>query len=284
MKNIFYLASVIFITATTSFAQKSQQAEGGNKTDLPIVYLNDNISVHFISPEPIQYVDISNKRIFGDLPVKNILRIKHIDSLKKAAYGYSDNAIITIVGEKFIAQYSVIYDPSTSDNLLKTNIDVLPNDMKALNIPGITMSEREMRSYALEVIKRKPKIFSISANAYGIKTTVNNIYTLDDYVFLDISFKNKTNLKYDIDEVRFKIEDKKIVKATNVQSLEIKPDFILNDSKSFKSYFRNVYVFKKFTFPGNKVLSVEMNEKQISGRTITLLMHYSDLLNADVIE
>lgn len=41
-----------------------------------------------------------------------------------------------------------------------------------------------------------------------MKIVLNNIYTLDKYFFIDISMINKTKIRYDIDQIRFKIEDK----------------------------------------------------------------------------
>jgi hypothetical protein len=35
------------------------------------------------------------------------------------------------------------------------------------------------------------------------------------------------------------------------------------------------------TFPNDKVLTIEMSEKQISGRSISLNIDYEDVLNAD---
>jgi hypothetical protein len=35
------------------------------------------------------------------------------------------------------------------------------------------------------------------------------------------------------------------------------------------------------TFPNDKVLTIEMSEKQISGRNIALNIDYEDVLNAD---
>jgi len=40
-------------------------------------------------------------------------------------------------------------------------------------------------------------------------------------------------------------------------------------------------VFEKFTFPDEKVFTVEVSEKQISGRTVILRIDYADVLNAD---
>jgi len=51
----------------------------------------------------------------------------------------------------------------------------------------------------------------------------------------------------------------------------------------FQHTYRNIIVFKKLSFPGNKVLNIELNEKQISGRVITLSVSYKDVLDADVL-
>jgi len=56
---------------------------------------------------------------------------------------------------------------------------------------------------------------------------------------------------------------------------------VLEQSKSFLHGYRNVIVVKKMTFPNDKVLTIEMSEKQISGRSISLNIDYEDVLNAD---
>jgi hypothetical protein len=56
---------------------------------------------------------------------------------------------------------------------------------------------------------------------------------------------------------------------------------MLQQAKSFKYGYRNVLVIKKMTFPNDKVLTIEMAEKQISGRNIMLNIDYEDVLSAD---
>ena len=267
-----YLFVVAMIIATLhSFAQTT----GLKKTDLPIVYLPDSLSVHFISPEPIQYVDISTKNIIGDLPVKNVLRIRYKDTIK------SKDAVLTIAGEKFLAQYHIQW--STNANaLVKSEIEINPGETRPLDI-GIGLSQPELLRLSTELFCKHRETNLEHSEAYGIKARLNHIYTLGDYVFLDLSYDNRTKLHYDIDEFRFKIDDKKITKATTVQSLEIKPEFVMLDQPGFSRHYRNIFVFKKFTFPGNKVLHVELNEKQLSGREITIQIPYKDILNADIV-
>lgn len=119
--------------------------------------------------------------------------------------------------------------------------------------------------------------------AYGLSAELNQVYTAGDFIFLDISFYNSSNLVYEPDEIRFKIEDKKITKATNVQSVELKPAWQLYPLAPFKKRFHNIYVLKKATFPDNKLLTIELAEKQVSGRTVTLQLKYGDLLHADAL-
>lgn len=279
-KKILSVIAILSI-AVTSFAQN---IEGTFKKELPTIYITEDLSIHFVSPEPIQYVDISTHHIVGNLPVKNVLRIKAVkDSLKNIQFGLvnRDVAVITIVGEKFMAQYNVAYIADAERVNLPTSIHIDPSSMQPLDNPSVGFSEPELREFATSILKRKRQFHSVSSKAYGLKSELNNIYTVGDYVFLDLTYSNNTNLKYDVDQIRFKIDDKKIVKATNVQSVEIEPVFTLYKNTSFKRSFRNIYVFRKFTFPGNKVLNIEMTEIQISGRLINLQLDYSDLLNAD---
>ena len=65
--------------------------------------------------------------------------------------------------------------------------------------------------------------YDVSTKQHGLQVKLNNIYTMDKYFFIDVSLFNKTNIRYDIDLIRFKIEDKKQTKSTNYQEIEIFP-------------------------------------------------------------
>jgi conjugative transposon TraN protein len=270
MKKYLLVLAAILTTAVHSFAQL-------NKRDLPVVYLPANVSVHFVSPEPIRFVDISVKDISGDLPVPNILRIHVRDSLTR----FSD-AVVTITGEKFIAQYRVVPCPDDHDGTVQTEIAVQPPDCRPLDNPEIGLSQPELKANALRLLAMRPANPVEKAKAFGLQGSLFHIYTLGDYIFLDLGFHNQTKLPYTIDQLHFSIEDKKITKASTVQSVPITPLYVLQDIPGFDKYYRNIFVFKKLTFPGNKVFSIGLSEKQLSGRTLTLKADYKDLLRADV--
>jgi conjugative transposon TraN protein len=250
------------------------------QSPLPVVYLPANATLHFISPEPIQYVDISTKEISGDLPLKNVLRLKLRDSIRTiSGSAFPIDAVITIAGERFIAQYHLSGVRTDAASF----IEIVPSDTRPLDISGIGFSQNQLKAMAMGIAASGEGNMVRKKEAFGISGRLNHVYTAGDYIFLDISYRNKTNLKYDIDDLRFKIEDKKVTKAANAQSFEIKPEFILFATAGFSRHYRNIFVFKKLTFPGNKQFRVELSEHQVSGRVLNLDISYKDILNADLL-
>lgn len=270
MKRYLLLLAVFITAAGQGFAQLK-------KRDLPVVYLPENVSVHFVSPEPIRFVDISVKAVSGDLPVPNILRIHTRDSVAR----FSD-AVVTITGEKFIAQYRIVPCPEDRDGTVQTEIAIAPSDCRPLDNPDIGLSQPELKANALRLLAMPPDDPVEKIKAFDLQGFLYHIYTLDDYIFLDIGFRNQTRLPYTIDQLHFSIEDKKVTKASTVQSVAVKPLYVLQDIPAFDKYYRNIFVFKKLTFPGNKVFCIGLSEKQLSGRTLTIKADYKDLLHADV--
>jgi conjugative transposon TraN protein len=275
--NKFLLSFACLLAGLHSYAQLTPFAEGVKKNSLPIVYLPENVSMQFISPEPIQYVDISAKSVIGDLPLKNVLRIRLKDSVNSA------DAVITIAGEKFITQYHVIRADSITARDTRTEIAIDPGNTRPLDISGVGLSQNQLKQMALDLFCKRPGKAIEKTKAFDLKASLYHVYTAGEYIFIDLGYRNKTNLVYNIEGFRFHIDDKKITKATNVQSVELKPEFILFNNPLFQKTYRNIIVLKKITFPGNKVLHIELSEKQISGRVITLNITYQDVLDADTI-
>ena len=258
----------MFLAASLSaYSQKSD-----NK-DIKVVYVNELITTHFVSPEPIKYVDISTDDVAGDIPVDNIFRIKP----KKAN---PKTGMVTIVGERYMVQYKLVYSESASAN---SEVRIDPTQVDDFLNPNVSMSLLDMDKFSLLAVQNKPGVNAVSTRNQKMTISLNNIYTIGDYFFIDVSMKNETNIMYKIDQIKFRIEDKKVVKATNFQQIEIEPVRQLYNISSFKKKYRNVFVFKRFTFPDEKVFNIEIAESQVSGRTISLKIDYSDILNADTL-
>ena len=186
---------------------------------------------------------------------------------------------MTIVTERYRAQYALLYTTRLQEAVIDKQI--LPEEKIAYNNPSVSLSTEDMTKYARAIWNSSARIRNVSTKQHRMMMRLNNIYSVGDYFFIDFSIENRTNIRFDIDELRIKLADKKQSKATNSQIIELTPTLVLDQSKTFKHGYRNVIVLKKMTFPNDKVLSIELSEKQISGRTITLNIDYEDVLYAD---
>ena len=276
MKTKFFIAAMALVCSVAGVSAKNR------------ILVNNEVTTHIVMPENVKLVDISTTKIAGNQCNDNIVRIKpYIEGQDdpnpdNRPAQYSDNELIgtlTLIGERHIAQYDVIY---TSRPTSAASVLYVPyTDLESYVNPDVTMPESEMARYAGAVYGSGRKYNQIVSKKHGMKAVINNIYSIGDFFFIDYSLENKTKIPYDIEELRVKLTDKKEVKATNSQTIELTPVFSLNSAKKFKKHYRNVLVIPKLTFPDEKVLTLEISENQISGRVLSMTLHYEDILNAD---
>ena len=268
IQKILSLALGITFSAT-AFAQQTYE-------EMELLTVNEQVTTVITASEPIRFVDISTDKVAGDQPINNTIRLKP----KEAGHADGDIlAIVTIVPERYRTQYGLIY--TTRMNEAVSDKEIQLQERQAYNNPAVTMSTEAMYNYARTIWNSPAKFRDVSIKQHRMVMRLNNIYSVGDYFFIDFSITNKTNIRFDIDELRVKLADKKVSKATNNQIIELQPELVLEQAKSFHHGYRNVLVIKKLTFPNDKILTIELSEKQISGRTIHLNIDYEDVLSAD---
>ncbi|TWI15690.1 conjugative transposon protein TraN [Sphingobacterium siyangense] len=279
MRNLFLFLSALFLIAKVP---AMGQSPGDHLLgDLKSIRLSKGNTVHILSPEPIRYVDISSKKVAADLPMENLLRLKIVpDSLNLDGVG-AELGSVTLVGENYLTQFRALQ----SEQYVETRSPVLyqidPLTVVPLEQAENSLSRSQMRSLSYTLLAQSDKRPLRKEERFGVGIHLNSIRTVGDFIFLDLSFTNKTKLSFRPDQLRFFIEDKKITKATNVQSVEIEPIWQFGPFDVLRKKNRNIYILKKVTFPGSKILRVSLTEKQMSGRTIDLKIKYQDILNAD---
>lgn len=247
------------------------------KNGLKTLYLNRDITTFISTGDNIKLMDLSlpGNVVAGNQPGENIVRIKPIHPGTDGA----DMGVITIVCECSLIQFNLRYRENPQEATSHYQCEDL-DGVSYLN-PAVDMTSSQMHTHAWNIINSDRKFYNVSTAANRLRMTLNNIYTEGNYFFIDVSLLNRTKIKFDIEEVRIKVCDKRKVKSTNHQELEIVPVMTLKDIKSFQREYRNVFVLPKLTFPDEKVLTITVAEKQISGRTITLTIDYTDVLCAD---
>ncbi|OUP35683.1 conjugative transposon protein TraN [Bacteroides sp. An19] len=259
----------VLLTGTAVRAQRTYN-------EMEQLTVNEQVTTVITATEPIRFVDISTDRIAGDQPINNTIRLKPKDA------GHGDGevlAIVTIVTERYRTQYALIYTTRMQEAV--TDKEIQQVEMTAYHNPAVSLSTEDMYRFARQVWLSPARYRNVSRRQHRMTMRLNNIYAVGDYFFIDFSIENRTDIRFDIDEIRVKLADKKVSKATNAQVIELKPEMELERRRSFLHGYRNVLVVKKMTFPNDKVLTIEVSERQISGRTIALNIDYEDVLCAD---
>lgn len=244
--------------------------------EMELLTVNEQVTTIITATEPIRFVDISTDKVAGDQPISNTIRLKP----KEAGHADGDVlAIVTIVTERYRVQYALIYTTRLQEAV--TDKEVQMEEQQPFHNPAVSLSTEDMYRFARQIWTTPARYRDVSNRKHRMIMRLNNIYAVGEYFFIDFSVENRTDIRFDIDEIRVKLADKKVSKATNSQIIELKPEMMLEKNMSFLHGYRNVMVVRKMTFPNDKVLTIEMSEKQISGRTISVNIDYEDVLNAD---
>ena len=271
MKNIVIVAAAMLLVSSAKAQQTYQELEQ--------ITVNEQVTTVVTASEPILFVDVSTDKVAGDKPIENTVRFKPKDA------EHTDGevlAIATIVTERYRTQYALVYTTKMTEAV--TDKEIAPYERTAYRNPAVSLSTEDMTKFARRVWNSPAKIHNVKAKSNRMLMRLNNIYAVGEYFFLDFSVDNRTNIRFDIDELRVKLVDKKVQKATNNQTIELPLALVLDHSRSFLHGYRNVIVFKKMTFPNDKVVTIELSEKQISGRAISISVDYEDVLSADAFD
>lgn len=272
MNTLKHITAALFCTLSISaMAQRTMD-------DMEYITVNEKVTTVITATEPVRFVDISTDKVAGDQPISNTIRLKPKEGVETNEDG-SLLGIVTIITERYRTQYALIYTKMPKEAV--TEKTILEREKIAYTNPAVSMSSDEMIRFARRIWNSPAKIRNVGTRQHRMTMRLNNIYTVGEYFFLDFSVDNHTNIRFDIDQLRLKLSDKKQVKATNVQTVELTPELVLDESKSFKHGYRNVIVVKKLTFPNDKILTIELSETQISGRNIQMNIDYEDVLSAD---
>ena len=184
------ICGIFLFSSVSTFAQIETPEK--RVTDLTNLEISKGVSLHIISPEPIQFVDLSTKNLTGDLPAENIARIKITDVLDldsiavKQNIDLNDLGVITIVCQSYMAQYKVKYLDIQRDAV--TNIQIQPEDMQPLEYPKMAFSSTELQKFSLNILRKKIVNKPIrEVKNLKLKMQINNVYVVNDYIFLDMT-------------------------------------------------------------------------------------------------
>ena len=247
-------------------------------------------TVHIIFPAAVRYVDLGSTKIIAGKAegAENVIRIK------AAVRNFEDEtnfSVITDDGSFYSFNVRYVQEPE------KLNIEM--KDQVAKNPPGKTQAGagdvylKELGNEppaAVNMImnniykKDKSDIKNISSKKYGVEFSIKGIYTNNGMLYFHSQIKNITNIPFDIDFITFKIVDRRVTKRTAVQEQVLTPLRVLNNNQSIrgKSVSRAVFTLEKFTMADNKMLVIQIFEKN-GGRHQSVTITNRNLVKAKLI-
>ena len=291
MKNhlkTFWAFALILGFAVQSFAQDSAKTPLAlGKIEPYKMEVTYDKTSHLIFPTAIRYVDLGSEYLIAGKveDAENVLRVKASVRDFEPETNFS---VITNDGRfyNFNVYYSS-YPNALSYDLLTMQKAVDKANGNDVLFEDLGNNSPSLAGLLLETIYKKDKriVKHIGAKSFGIQFILKGIYIHNGKYYFHTELRNRTNVPFQIDFVNFKVVDKKVAKRTVVQERPMIPlrTYKPLDGINGKSTEQNVFLLDQFTIADDKVLLIEIFEKN-GGRHQTLQIENFDLIKARLID
>jgi len=277
MKKISVIVAVAFLLLA-SIKTFSQNAAIESSVIEPFhLAIGFNKTTNLVFPYAITSVDKGSKDVLAQkaIEAQNILQVK----AGKVNFEETNLTVITADGQL----YSYVLNYASNPSVL--NIRFTGNDNRKTNVLfSKGFNEAVMQSDSKKVAGKKRTLHHIKDKKYGITLILNNVFIREDAMYYQVKIENTSNIRYDIDQLRFFIRDQKKSQRTATQELEVKPLYVFNNTTTVFDHSDHIIVFAlpKLTIPDKKYLAVELMEKD-GGRHLSLSVKNRHLITAEII-
>jgi conjugative transposon TraN protein len=240
--------------------------------------LSDNKTTNIIFPYTIKSVDRGSADVLAQV-VKgfgNVLELKaNIPNFQQ-----TNVTVITSDGRfySFLADYSS--DPKTLN--LSFVSDKQPSQ-RSVALPDDKYNEALLDRSSIKMLQAKSFLHK-KIKSQQMKLRLLGIYLKDSLMWFKLSIKNQSQVAFDLDNISFSVEDKKQVKRTAKQEIQLQPVYTKlvrvvkgNTTKEM------LLAFKPFTLSNAKRLKIQIREKA-GGRNLILLVKARKLLRARLLK
>ena len=250
-----------------------------------------NKTTHVIFPSEIVYVDLGDENLVAGLAdgAKNVLRVK---SAVKSFKTETNLTVITDDGCFFtfnvkFAKEPLLLNIEMTDFIHDGEAVNRPNNAQEIYLERLGQESPMLVKLIMKSIYKQDRreIKHIGSKRFGVQFILKSIYTNNGLLYFHTELKNTSNIAFDIDYISFKIVDKKVVKRTAMQEQVLEPlraqnyVTVVNGKKSE----RTVFALEKFTIPDDKLLVIEVAEKE-GGRNQSFVVENGDIVRANVID
>ena len=258
-------------------------------------------TVHILFPSPVTYIDIGSMDIIAGKAdgAENVVRVK---AAVRNFIAETNLTVITEDGGFFTFDVHYAENPAVST----VNLTVQEPQTKGVKEPTaagdplspapVTKSRVLLREVGREkpaTVKRmlsdiyrqnRTDVKGIRTKKYGIEVEVLGIYVFNDVIYMHTCISNDTNISFEVDARRFIVADRKLTKRTAQQQTPLEILRVCNDPAVVRGHQRQrtVFALPKLTIPDDKVLLLEIIEKN-GARHQTVEIAAKELLDAKLL-
>ena len=244
-------------------------------------------TVHIIFPSAVRYVDLgSNWIIAGKADgAENVIRVK---ATTEEFPGETNFSVICEDGSFYSFNARYAHEPEMLNIEMK---DFLENgDTTDFSHTRMNIHFRELGNESPLLVKLimqsiykedRREIRHLGCKRFGVQFLLKSVHSHNGLFYFHTETRNRSNVAFRTDFIRFKIVDKKVPKRTAIQERVIDPVRSYNEVlvTEGKSDVRTVYAVPQFTIPDDKLLVIELFEKD-GGRHQTIRVENADLVAA----
>ena len=244
-------------------------------------------TVHIIFPSVVRYVDLgSNWIIAGKADgAENVIRVK---ATTEGFPGETNFSVICEDGSFYSFNVRYAHEPEMLNIEMK---DFLENeDTTDFSHTPMNIHFRELAGESPLLVKLimqsiykedRREIRHLGCKRFGVQFLLKSVHSHNGLFYFHTETRNRSNVAFRTDFIRFKIVDKKVPKRTAIQERVIDPVRSYNEVlvTEGKSDVRTVYAVPQFTIPDDKLLVIDLFEKD-GGRHQTIRVENADLVAA----
>lgn len=238
----------------------------------------DSIAVTYFKTTSLvfQYPIVNVDRGSEDLLAQKVKGTENTLLIKAARKGFPETNLTVITGDGKLHHFYITYCEKPRSQTFA--IDSTENRIMFLD----RINTREFENKSSWILELSGRGKSAKHSKFKVKFELNGIYIDGNVIFYDLEIRNKSNVDYDVQSLRFFIRDIKRPKRTASQENEPQPLFVSskNSKVKGKSTLRVVYALEKFTIPDAKTLHIELFEKN-GGRNLKLRIDNRTIVNAE---
>lgn len=244
-------------------------------------------TVHIIFPSAVRYVDLGSNWIIAGRAdgAENVIRVK---ATTEGFPGETNFSVICEDGSFYSFNARYAHEPEMLNIEMK---DFLENgDTTDFSHTRMNIYFRELGNESPLLVKLimqsiykedRREIRHLGCKRFRVQFLLKSVHSHNGLFYFHTETRNRSNVAFRTDFIRFKIVDKKVPKRTAIQERVIDPVRSYNEVlvTEGKSDVRTVYAVPQFTIPDDKLLVIELFEKD-GGRHQTIRVENADLVAA----